>query len=525
MTPETVWKEYAKCQGFNTQIDLDDTVEENENFFIGKQWEGVVSNGLPTPIFNFLKRVTLFQVASITSDNLKVHASPLVPTRDMQRTADILNQEFVSLFEHNKISIRSREFMRNAAVDGDGCFYTYWDAAAETRQAAKGAIVTEVLENTRVYFGNANERNPQKQPYILIEKQMLVDDVKELVKDDPDSIQPDAGDGKFYTGDKVTVLLKLFRKDGTIHAYECTKNVTVRKEWDLGIRLYPIVWLNWDYVQDCYHGQALITGLIPNQIFVNKAYAMTEMSLMMSAFPKTIYDKTRVEKWTNRVGEAIAVKGGDVTGVARILEPAQVSPQVAQFINQAVDHTQTFLGATSAALGDTRPDNTSAIIALQKASSVPSEVTRQNYHEALEDLARIYMEFMAENYGTRDIYIPAKEVMDEQILQFAGTDPDELIPVAFDFSALKDQPMHLKLDVGASSYWSEVATAQTLDNLMQLGAIDLVDYLERIPDGYITKRQELISKYRNANSLTPGAAPAAGADNPMATLEEKLMQN
>lgn len=517
MTPEKIWQEYEKCRGFNTQINLDHTVEENENFFIGKQWEGVVSNGLPTPIFNFLKRVTLFQVASITSDNLKINASPLVPTKEVRRAADLLNREFVSLFEHNKITIRSREFMRNAAVDGDGCFYTYWDADAETGQTAKGAIVTEILENTRVFFGNANERDPQKQPYIIIEKHMMVDDVREKVSD-KDAVQPDAGDGTFYTGDKVTVLLKLFKKDGTIHGYECTKNTVVREEWDLGIRRYPIVWLNWDYVQDCYHGQALITGLIPNQIFVNKAYAMTEMSLMMGAFPKTIYDKTRVDKWTNKVGEAIAVRGGDVTGVAKILEPAQISPQVSQFIQQAVDHTQTFLGATSAALGDTRPDNTSAIIALQKASSVPSEITRQNYHESLEDLARIYMEFMAENYGTRTVYIPAKDVLPPDILQFSGQDPDELIPQDMDFSMLKDMPMHIKLDAGASSYWSEVATAQTLDNLMQLGAIDLVDYLERVPDGYITKREDLIAKHRNA-AATPGTVET---QNPMGVLQEKL---
>jgi hypothetical protein len=66
----------------------------------------------------------------------------------------------------------------------------------------------------------------------------------------------------------------------------------------------------------------------------------------------------------------------------------------------------------------------------------------------------------------------------------------------FDFSALQDIPMFLKLDVGASAYWSEIASMQTLDNLLQLGQIDIVDYLERIPDGYISKREELLAKYK-----------------------------
>ena len=59
-TPQSVWQELHKGLSFKDSINLGDTVEVNENFFIGKQWEGVESNGLPTPVFNFLKRVTLF---------------------------------------------------------------------------------------------------------------------------------------------------------------------------------------------------------------------------------------------------------------------------------------------------------------------------------------------------------------------------------------------------------------------------------------------------------------------------------
>ena len=70
MTPERVSREYAAALKFNTGIDLYDTVQTNENFVIGKQWEGVKSNGLPTPVFYFLKRVVLFCVANVTTDNL-----------------------------------------------------------------------------------------------------------------------------------------------------------------------------------------------------------------------------------------------------------------------------------------------------------------------------------------------------------------------------------------------------------------------------------------------------------------------
>ena len=76
-TAAAVARLYDRALQFNTQLGLYDTVRKNENFFIGRQWEGVEANGLPTPVFNFLKRVVLFQVASITSDNIAMQASPL----------------------------------------------------------------------------------------------------------------------------------------------------------------------------------------------------------------------------------------------------------------------------------------------------------------------------------------------------------------------------------------------------------------------------------------------------------------
>lgn len=74
---QSVFGELEKGIAFNNQINLYDTVENNENFYIGKQWEGVQSNGLPTPVFNFIKRVVMYLVASTSTDNLKISASPL----------------------------------------------------------------------------------------------------------------------------------------------------------------------------------------------------------------------------------------------------------------------------------------------------------------------------------------------------------------------------------------------------------------------------------------------------------------
>ncbi len=507
-----------------------------------KQWEGVQANGLPTPTSNMLKQIVLHQVANVTSDNITMRAIPLkaaANNKKLELITEIVSNEFEALFERNRLVTLLREKMRNAAVDGDGCLYTYWDADIDMGDGIKGDICTEVIENTRVIFGNPNDRRPQKQPYIIIWRRRPVKEVKAyaeehgVAKEQIECIKPDNDENNSlmdsYVDDNCTQLLRLRkdRKTGHIWACECTKNVIIREEWDLGIRLYPITWLNWDYVQDSYHGQALITGLIPNQQFVNKALAMSMMSLMMSAFPKIVYDKTRVQKWTNQVGAQIGVNGA-VDGIAKVLEPAQISPQVFQYIESVVEMTQSLTGATAAALGNTRPDNTSAIIALQKAASIPAEITKQNLYQNIEDLGRIYIEFMAEYYGKREIDVAADKagaIIDISTIEFAGMEQDADITVPFDFNELKATPMRLKLDVGASSYWSEIASMQTLENLIQNNLIDVVDFLERVPDGYISKRQELLQKYKAMQSMQmQPEMPTDGADGtvPMAAEEPPI---
>ena len=68
----------------------------------------------------------------------------------------------------------------------------------------------------------------------------------------------------------------------------------------------------------------------------------------------------------------------------------------------------------------------------------------------------------------------------------------------YDFSALSKYPMAIHLDVGASSYWSEMASMQTLDNLLLQGKISTVEYLKRLPAGHISQRDELIRAMEQA---------------------------
>ena len=65
-------------------------------------------------------------------------------------------------------------------------------------------------------------------------------------------------------------------------------------------------------------------------------------------------DRNKIKRWDGSVGTAIGISG-DVTNVAKIIDGASVSPQIAQFIELSFDKTHSLLGASDVAMGDSRP--------------------------------------------------------------------------------------------------------------------------------------------------------------------------
>ena len=73
----------------------------------------------------------------------------------------------------------------------------------------------------------------------------------------------------------------------------------------------------------------------------------------------------------------------------------------------------------------------------------------------------------------------------------------------FDFSVFKHLWLNVSVDVGATTYYSEIAMVQTLDNLRRDGTLSIIEYLERMPDKLITRKQELIESLKKRMGEVP----------------------
>ena len=139
--------------------------------------------------------------------------------------------------------------------------------------------------------------------------------------------------------------------------------------------------------------------MIQNQKYINKAYALMMKHMIDSAFSKVVYDKTRIPEWSNEVGQAIGVIGGDLEGVAKTITPGEMDSGFTGVVESVISETKNSSGATESSLGEANPTNTSAIIALQESNDETLDTVRSALYASLEELAAIWVDFMCAYYA------------------------------------------------------------------------------------------------------------------------------
>ena len=505
-TTPRAWELYEQGRAYNDRLEPNQYALVNTNiaFFAGDQWihmpDTPAMRRLPKPVFNIIKRVASLFVASLTSGGAAIDFSPMdrsTGSEDARMAAD----EVAGLLDKFKMDYRIREALFDGAQTGDYCAHFWWDAQAKPYGgpygAYRGAVAMELVDGINVMFGNPADANVQRQPWVLLVGRDTVENLRQearrhnpgfldedIVSDSETAPMAGQGGQVEHAGGKALYVILYTRQGDTVHVTKATRTATIYENVDTGLHRYPIAWGNWEKQKNQYHGRALVTGIIPNQIFINTMFAMVMRHLQLLGFPKTVYNADLIGQWSNEVGQAIGVRGlqpgQSVQEAAATLQPADMSAQILTVIDRAVSYTKDCLGATDAQLGNVNPNNTSALMVLQSASEVPLENTRAGIYEWLEDIGAILLDMMGTYYGTRPVISGDGSV------------------TLYDFGKFKDLWFRIRVDVGPASRFSEIAMTQTLDNLRDAGVLDVVQYLERVPDRLIPGKDALIRELKEA---------------------------
>lgn len=461
ITCDDIWEEYQKDIAYKNSIDLFEKVRRQQNFFLGKQWEGLNAPDLEKPVLNFVKRVVNYLISVLMVNDIAISLKNYACESDV---LSFVSREIENINENSKFKTKLRNIIKNTAIDGDGAIYVRYNP--ETKSAE-----SEILECTNIVFGDKTTNEVEKQPYIILVKRMN----REIFNGRFPKFADEAVNGYCSEQDDVTVLIRLYKKNGTVHFIQSCQNHILTGETNTGQKLYPIAFMNWENVRGSCHGMGAVECIIPNQIAVNKLWAMALLYQKNNAFPKIFIDKTKLDKWNSSPGAVMGVIGNPNDAVATSFKAQDMASQLMNIVEKTIAYTKDFMGANDAALGNVNPTNTSAIVALQKSAVAPLELQKMSLYQFVEDYARIVYDVVKTHYGTRKLQ----------------SDEGEII---VDFSKIP-QGTNLIVDIGPSEYWSESAQIQTMDNLFSKGIIqDAVIYLENLPSRVLPNKNKIIQQ-------------------------------
>ena len=513
LTPKMIWNEYLKGEEFHNNTDFYNTVRRNEEFYNGEQWKGVNAPDLEKPVINIFRRAVTYLGSQIISDDVGILLEPFCKGDKDSELCEMLTDQINRVVEITKAKSKNREVIKDAAITGDGVLYAWFDP----EKGKCGEIELEIIDNEKVLFRNPFEQDLQKQRSIIIVKRMLLEDARDLARangvpeDEVNRIFPDGRAG--YFGEEkdcgrsfATVLLRFWKEDGVVWFSESTEEVFIRKPTKTGAKIYHIAWMPWEKRKDSYHGNAVMTPYIQNQIYVNKMWALAMVYSSKMAWPQRFYDATKIRgNLTNKVGQAIGVAGDPKSAIWLDSPAGNMSAQVLELVDRTIKYTRESLGVNDAALGDVRPENTSAIIAAAEQTAAPLIFQKLANHQMWEDLVHIFVDIIREMYGLREIVVEKSH-------------PDgtkERYKTEFDFSKIDYDSIDIKVNIGSATYWSQLMQVQTMDSFFTKGIIDdALIYLEHVPDEYVSGKDELMRELRYKRMKDEQMSMA---QNPMST--------
>lgn len=502
-----IWTLYEKGRNYHRQTGIYVDTDRNYRMYNGNQWEGAKLGDVEPVQKNFIKPIVKYKI-SVIHDNLYAINYSSLNFENIEfhkasgRYCDMLNRYAQRVWEQDKMDFKGRKVTKDSAINDEGIIYVNFNKE-------KMMPVNEIIDKNDIYYGNENDDDIQSQPYILIRKRMPVSNAIELalaegmsadktsfIIGDSDNFEESGEAAKLELDNMVTIIYKMYKKNGTVHFSIATRWVTITEDIDTGLSLYPVAHFNWEEKKGSARGEGEVRYLIPNQIEVNRTEVRRVLTVKYQAYPQKVADTSKISnpQALNTVGGVIRTNGQPVDDVHKIvgtIPPAQMSPDVKQLQEDLINVTRDLAGAGDTATGQVNPESASgrAILAVQQASQAPMTEQKESYKNFIEDIARIWLEYLI-------VYSVDGINLEEEI-----TDPNtaektiQLINVPQ--SVLQQLKATVKIDVTPKGVYDKFAQEQTIENLLMQGFFtaqrvsELATYAEVLDDDSVAPKMKI----------------------------------
>jgi hypothetical protein len=482
-----IWRLFEKGRNYHRMMGVYTDTDRNYRFYNGNQWEGAKLGDVEPVQKNFIKPIVKYKV-SVIHDNLYAinYSSQNYESKSFrpmaERVCEMLNGYASRVWEKDKMDFKGRRITKDAAINDEGIIYVYFDE--ETMLP-----VNEIIKKNDIFYGNENDDNVQEQPYILMKKRLPVVNAIELalslgmseskipfIIPDNDTFEESGEAAKYEIDDMVTIVYKLYKKDGIVHFSVASRWCDIAEEMETGLKLYPFAHFVWEEKEGSARGEGEVRYLIPNQIEVNRTEMRRILTVKLQAFPQKVVDTSKIANPAalSTVGGIIRTNGQpveDVHKVVGIVQPATMSPDVVKLQEDLINVTRDLAGAGDTATGQVDPESASgrAILAVQQASQAPMTEQKESYKNFIEDIARIWLEYLT-------VYAVDGVQLEEEITDQNGETSIQLVRVPQE--TLEQLQATVKIDVTPKGVYDRFAQEQTIENLFLQGMFSI----ERLPE-------------------------------------------
>ena len=503
----SIWQLYEKGRNYHRRIGIYTDTDRNYRMYNGNQWEGAKLGDVEPVQKNFIKPIVKYKI-SVIHDNLYAinYSSQNFTNREFAKVSekycDMLNRYAHRIWEADKMDFKGRRVTKDAAINDEGIIYVNFDEE-------EMKPINEIIKKNDIYYGNENDDEIQSQPYILIRKRMPVSNAiefalangmseadTEYIIGDNDTFEESGEAAKEELDNMVTLVYKLYKKEGTVHYSISTRWIDIVEDVDIGIKLYPIAHFNWEEKEGSARGEGEVRYLIPNQIEVNRTEVRRVLTVKYQAYPQKVVDTSKISnpQALSMVGGIIKTNGQPVDDVHKVVgtvPPAQMSPDVKQLQEDLINVTRDLAGAGDTATGQVNPESASgrAILAVQQASQAPMTEQKESYKNFIEDIARIWLEYLM-------VYSVDGIDLEEEVTDEMGNESVQVVRVPQ--SVLTELQATVKIDITPKSVYDKFAQEQTMENLLVQGMFnvqrlpELKAYAKVLDDDSVAPKQKIL---------------------------------
>lgn len=457
--------------------------DKNYRMYNGDQWNGLKVSGIEPVQLNFIKPIVKYKIGNINANLWAIiYNSENFENKDFRQTAEktceLLNKRAGKIWERDQMDLKVRKITKDSAINSEGVMYVTYNADDQVPE-------NEILSKNDILYGNENDSDVQRQPYILIKQRKPVMDIQRMAEAEGASKEAIAlirGDGdvweeagetaKYEKDDMCTLVTKMWKEDGTVWFAKATKYVEIKKPTNSGLTLYPVAHMIWEEKEGSARGEGEVKYLIPNQIEVNKILMRSALVVKQTAYPQKVVnvDKIQNPSAVDQVGGIIKTKNGqtveDVTKIFAHIQPAQMSADVEKLRNELISLTRELAGAGDIATGNVNPEDASgkAILAVQQASQQPLVEQLGEVKAFIEDLGRIWLDHII-------AYSPDGITLEEDITDpTTGEEYTQLVDVPQ--TVLQELQAIVKVDITPKGAYDRFAQEQSIQNLFLEGMLN-----------------------------------------------------